>query len=167
MLAYLRDPKIALSLRADPHRIVVAGHSMGGGITVQVAAKDRALIGAVLISAWDMSSDASETHDKLVADMADNMETLAGVTAEGMANDLAAHAADFSFAAAAPKLTDTPLLVLTSDDGGTERADELVRAIRAKGGHRVTEKHVATDHGWSDRRIELEVDVVRWLGQLH
>jgi len=92
---------------------------------------------------------------------------LSGVTAESMANDLAAHAVDFSFAAAAPKLTETPLLVLTSDDGGAGHADELVRAIRAKGGQRVTEKHVATDHGWSDRRIELETDVITWLGQLH
>ena len=87
MLAYLRDPKIALSLRVDPQRVVVAGHSMSGGITVQVAAKDRALIGAVLISPRDMSSDASELHDRLVADMADNMETLALMGAGARAHD--------------------------------------------------------------------------------
>jgi len=167
VLGYLREPKTAATLRLDPHRIVLAGHSMGGGITVQVAAKDPALMGAVLISAWDMSSGAAMKHEQLVADMADDMETLAGVTAESMAAELTAHADELSFAGAAAGLTGTELLVLTSDDGNTERTNDLVRAIRAKGGHRVTEKHVATDHGWSDRRIELEADVINWLKQLH
>ncbi len=167
VLAYLRDPKNASSLGLDSHRIVLAGHSMGGGITVQVASTDSALAGAILISAWDVSSGASQNHGQLVAQMADNMETLSGVTAESMANDLVTHAAGLSFAAAAPKLTETPLLVLTSDDGLAKGADELVRTIRAKGGRRVNTKHVATDHGWSDRRIELQADVIGWLMQLH
>ncbi len=167
VLIYLRDPKTAALLDLDPNRIVVAGHSMGGGIAVQVASVDHDLAGAILISAWDMSSDASKKHGEVVADMADNMEALSGVTAESMANDLAAHTVGLSFAAAAPKLTQTPLLVLTSDDGLAQRADELVRTIRAKGGHHVNAKHVATDHGWSGSRIELQADVITWLTQLH
>lgn len=167
VLAHLRDPKTVASLGLDPNRIVLAGHSMGGGITVQVASVDPGLAGAILISAWDMSSDASRNHGEVVADMADNMESLSGVTAEGMANELAAHAAGLSFAAAAPKLTQTQLLVLTSDDGLANRADELVRTIRAKGGRHVSAIHAATDHGWSDSRIALQADVIGWLMQLH
>jgi len=36
----------------------------------------------------------------------------------------------------------------------------------AEGGDRVTETHVATDHVWSDRRIELAADVNTWLERL-
>ena len=167
VIAYLRDPKTAAALHLDPHRIGIAGHSMGGAITARAAARDRTLIGAVLISAWDMATAATRPHEKIVAFMADDMETLAGVTAESMARDLEAHGREFSFTSDAAGLTDTPLLVLTSDDGNAEGANALVGAIRAKGGHRVATEHVATNHVWSDRRIELESDVIAWLKELH
>jgi acetyl esterase/lipase len=167
VMAYLREPKTAAALHLDAHRIGIAGHSMGGAITATVAARDHALIGAVLISAWDMATAATRPHEKIVAFMADDMETLTGVTAESMARDLEAHGREFSFMTAATGLTDTPLLVLTSDDGNAEGANALVNAIRAKGGHRVDAEHAATNHVWSDRRIELESDVITWLKKLH
>jgi len=166
VLAYLRDPKTATSLHLDPHRIVLAGHSMGGAITAAVAARDHELRGAVLISAWDVAKSAARPHEKLVAFMSDDMESLAGVTAESMASDLQAHAGEFSFNALADGLIGTPLLVLTSDDNNVEGDDALVSSIRSKGGHRVTESHVATDHVWSDRRIELAANVISWLKRL-
>jgi uncharacterized protein len=166
ILAYLRDPKIATSLRLDPRRIVLAGHSMGGAITAAVAARDHDLRGAVLISAWDVAKSAASPHEKLVAFMSGDMESLAGVTAESMASDLEAHAAEFSFKALADGLVGTPLLVLTSDDNNVDGDDALVLSIRSKGGRRVTKTHVATNHVWSDRRIELAADVITWLKRL-
>jgi uncharacterized protein len=166
ILAYLRDPKIATSLRLDPRRIVLAGHSMGGAITAAVAARDHDLRGAVLISAWDVAKSAAGPHEKLVAFMSDDMETLAGVTAESMASDLEVHAAELSFKTLADGLIDTPLLVLTSDDNNVDGDNALVLSIRGKGGHRVTKMHVATNHVWSDRRIELAADVITWLKRL-
>jgi hypothetical protein len=38
--------------------------------------------------------------------------------------------------------------------------------VRAQGNARVTAMHVATDHGWSDRRIALQDAVIRWLQAL-
>lgn len=166
VLAYLRDPKIAASLRLDPRRIVLGGHSMGGAITAAIAARDHDLRGAVLISAWDAAKSAAGPHEKLVAFMSDDMESLAGVTAESMASDLEAHAGELSFKELAAGLVDTPLLVLTSDDNWVDGDDALVSSIRSKGGHRVTKLHVATNHVWSDRRIELEADVINWLKRL-
>ena len=166
VLAYLRDPKIATSLRLDPRRIVLAGHSMGGAITAAVAARDHEIRGAVLISAWDVAKAAARPHEKLVAGMSDDMESLTGVTAESMASDLMAHAGEFNFNALADGLIDTPLLVLTSNDNNVDGDDALVSSIRGKGGHQVTMTHVATDHVWSDRRIELAADVIAWLKRL-
>jgi hypothetical protein len=95
------------------------------------------------------------------------MEGLSGVTAQSMADEDRANAKAFRMENAAAGLTQTPLLVLTSDDGLAPDSDALVHAIEAKGGHKITTIHVATDHGWSDHRIALESAILTWLAGLH
>jgi acetyl esterase/lipase len=167
VLAYLRDPKNAAALGIDPKRMAIAGHSMGGWVTALTAARDHALIGAILISAADVGRLGDLPHEKAVALMADNMEALAGVTAESMADEIHQHAAEFKFQKAASGLVKTPLLVLTADDGLAPDAAALVQAIKADHGNQVTAIHVATDHGWSDHRIALESTIITWLAGLH
>jgi uncharacterized protein len=167
VLAYLRDPVNAARLGIDTHRIAIAGHSMGGWVVAHTAAHDHALLGAILISAGDMGHLGEEPQDRLVADMADNMEGLAGVTAQSMADENRANAKAFRMENAAAGLTQTPLLVLTSDDGLAPDSDALVHAIEAKGGHKITIIHFATDHSWSDHRIALESAILTWLAGLH
>jgi uncharacterized protein len=167
VLAYLRDPANATRLGVDTQRIAIAGHSMGGWVVAHTAAHDHALIGAILISAGDMGHLGEEPQDRLMADMADNMEGLSGVTAQSMADEDRANAKAFRMENAAAGLTQTPLLALTSDDGLAPDSDALVHAIEAKGGHKITTIHVATDHGWSDHRIALESAILTWLAGLH
>ena len=166
VLAYLRKPANAAKLGVDTNRIALAGHSMGGWVTVETAAHDHGLIGAILISAADMGYMGQMPREKAVALMADNMEALAGVTSQSMADDVIANAKKFSFDNAVSGLTQTPLLVLSADDGLAPRTDWLVKAIGAAGGTKVTAIHATTDHGWSDHRIFLETTVINWLGQL-
>lgn len=166
VLAYLRDPAQARALRADAGRIAIFGHSMGGWVAARTAERDAHLVGAILLSAADFALLARMSHADLVADMADNMEALAGVTAESMAHEVESHAASYGLTSDIGALRDTPLLVLSADDGLAPHTDALVAAIRAKGGAHVTAVHVATDHGWSDRRIELESRILRWLEPL-
>ena len=167
VLAFLRDTTNARALGIDTTRLVLAGHSMGGWVTAHTAAHDHELRGAVLFSAADMGLSgvrgAGAARPRLVAGMADNMESLAGVTAEQMADELIANGERWQFDRAVAGLTRTPLLVLTSNDGLAPQADALVAAVRAGGNGRVTTVHVATDHAWSDRRVALESAVVRWL----
>jgi uncharacterized protein len=166
VLAYLRDPATATRLGINTRRIAIAGHSMGGWVVAHTAAHDRGLIGAVMISAGDMGRPGELPRETAVALMADNMESLAGVTAESMAAETKAHSQDFRLENAAAGLSQTPLLALTSDDGLAPDTDALLKAIEAKGGHLVTATHVATDHSWSDRRIALESAVITWLTKL-
>jgi uncharacterized protein len=165
VLAYLRDPKTASRLGIDTSRIALAGHSMGGWVVALTAAHDRGLIGAILISAADMGSRDADPK-KVVAEMADDMESLAGVTAQGMADELLANAKAFQLGNAAAGLSQIPLLVLSSDDGLAPQTDALVRAVEANGGHKVTKVHVSTDHGWSDHRIALQGTILTWLAGL-
>ena len=167
VLAYLRDPKYSAELGVETKRLAIAGHSMGGWVTALTAARDHTLIGAVLISAGDMGRLGDMPHDQLVAVMADNMEGLAGVTAESMADEIQVHAKAFRLQNAAAALTQTRLLALTSDDGLASDTDSLVEAIKTNGGTLATSYHVATDHGWSDHRIALESTVLTWLAGLN
>jgi acetyl esterase/lipase len=165
VLAYLRAN--AATLGIDTRRIVLAGHSMGGWVVAHTAAQDHAISGAILISAADMGRDGTKPRDRLVADMADDLESLTGVTAESMANELRDNAKSFRMENAAAGLAQIPLLVLTADDGLAPDATALVNAIAAKGGHKATVKHFATDHSWSDRRIALETEILNWLKDQH
>jgi len=166
VLKYLRDPANAPNLGIDPKRIAIAGHSMGGWVVAHTAARDHTLVGAALISMADMGLSGSRPRAQAVAAMADDMETLADVTAESMVDELAAHAKEFVVAGTAQGLAQIPLLAVTSNDHLAPQTDALVAAIKAKGG-KVTSVHMDTDHSYSDHRIALESAVIVWLSGLH
>ncbi len=95
--------------------------------------------------------------------MADDMESLSGVTPQSMADEVRANSDRFRFDAAARGLARTPLLVLTSNDGLAPSNDRLVKTLRSLGNSRITQLHQETDHSWSDKRIALETAVIDWL----
>jgi pimeloyl-ACP methyl ester carboxylesterase len=166
VLAYLRDTANSQTLGVDTGRIAIIGHSMGGWVVAHTASNDHALIGAVLISAADVGRLGGVPRPALIKVMADNLDSLAGVTPESMADELMANAKSFSMANDVEGLKQMPLLVLTADDGLAPQADAFVSAIGAAGGHKATSLHFATDHGWSDRRITLESEIIKWLAGL-
>ena len=166
VLAFLRDPANARSLGIDTRRMVIAGHSMGGWVTALTAAHDRGILGAILISMADMSKLGMATRAQATAFMADDMESLAGVTAESMADELLANAAKWRVADRVPELGRVPMLVITSNDGLAPQSEALVKGVRANGNRRVTTIHYPTDHSYSDKRIALESSIVEWLDRL-
>ncbi|HEY2662233.1 MAG TPA: alpha/beta fold hydrolase [Caulobacteraceae bacterium] len=166
-LTYVRDPQNAKALGVDVKRLVVIGHSMGGWVAINTAAHDTGLIGLVSISAGDMSRIGLAPEAIRRQTMAENMEALAGVTAQNMSDDAAANAVKHPLVKAAPGLVGTPYLALTSDDGLADHTESLVKAIHAQGGTKVTEFHAPTDHGWNDHRIALEAEIISWLQALN
>jgi len=169
VLAYLRSPAVAAKLGVDTKRIAIAGHSMGGWVAAHTASHDHALIGAILISMGDMGREGEVPRQKAVEAMADNMEALAGVTAESMADEVLAHAREFRVDSdrVASGLVQIPVLALTSDDGLAPHTEALVHAIESKGGKNVKAIRSTTDHSWSDKRIFLQSTVISWLAELH
>jgi dienelactone hydrolase len=118
---------------------------MGAWVTLETAAADPGILGALSISAGDMGAigeSAKTSRASAVAEMKDNMEALAGVTPESMADELAAHGAEWSFKTLAPRL------------------------VKAAGATKVESAYVPTDHGWSDRRVLLQALVINWLESL-
>ena len=166
VLAYVRDPAVAAKLQIDPSHLVIMGHSMGGWVTAVTAGQDQGLAGAVLISAADMASLRMAPAATRLQTATENMEALAGVTAQSMADEMATLKPGLTLSAAAPGLLKLPLLVLTSDDGLAGSSDTLVAAIRKGGGTRVQTVHVATDHGWNSARVRLASEILTWLATL-
>ncbi len=166
VLAFLREPANAARLGIDTQQLAIVGHSMGGWVAAQVGGQDGTLRGVGLISAANVGNMGSQKRADVVKRMAGNREALAGVTAESMADELIAHQRDFDFLQQAKGLSGKSVLILSSDDGLAPGTDALAAAIRASGGTSVLTQHVATDHSWSDNRITLQAQLIRWLQSL-
>ena len=161
-LAYVRAN--AGKLQVETTKLVVMGHSMGGWVTAMTGGSDPDLAGAVMISAANMGALALAPEAQRLNTARSNMETLAGVTPQSMAQEMTT-LADASFAAAAPGLARKPLLILTSDDGLGPMGEALFMDVKQRGG-RVAIIHAATDQGWNSARIRLETEVLTWLAKL-
>jgi pimeloyl-ACP methyl ester carboxylesterase len=175
-IAYVRDPSNAARLRADPKRIVLVGHSMGGFMAAYAGAHDPGILGIGMISAADMGGMggqvASGKEEKTaIAELGKNLEKedilpLAGCTGQSLAKELIANSKQWTFSAYADLIGNRPLLLVTSDDGLAPSSESLAGELLKQGSKRVTLKHFDTDHSYSDHRIALEATVLNWLGTL-
>jgi pimeloyl-ACP methyl ester carboxylesterase len=171
-LAFVRDPETATRYGIDPRRIVLGGHSTGGFVAVNTAARSSGLAGLVLVSASDDAEEAltarrsQETWARFVKEtFADGMESLQGCTPDGLGEEVLSGAQAWRFKAAAPKLTTTPIIMITANDGLASEDEAFAAAVRAHGGH-VKVTHFDTDHPYSDRRIALARSVAQGLGSI-
>jgi len=175
-VAYLRDTANAARFRSDPKTIALIGHSMGGFMALQAGALDPSIQAIITISAADLGTSRvqnvpADKHDFVAEQLAgalvaEGMAPLAGTSAEKLANEVLAHAAEWNFVKLAPKLGIRPLLVITSDDGLTGTNAALVEAVKTAGSQQVKTVHIATDHAYSDHRIGLQEAVLDELARL-
>jgi len=172
-LACLRQPAVARTLRLDPARIVLIGHSMGGFMTVETAAADPAIKAFATISAADMAWHAQLLVDKdgkaggiaaMSAGLAgEGMAPLSGTTPHALASELVEHAPGWVFPAKVGALKGRTALIVTSDDGLAPENEAFAADLRQAGDTHVTTVHLPTDHAYSDQRIALSKAVLQWL----
>jgi pimeloyl-ACP methyl ester carboxylesterase len=174
-IAYVRDPANAKKLRADPARIVLIGHSMGGFMANFAGAQDSKIAAVGMISAanlgdmqmWEREAGHAATAESIGDSLAqEGMAPLAGCTPDGLGREVMANHEKWDFVASAPKLASRPLLVVTSDDGLAPSNEAFVDAVKKAGNGKVTAVHMPTDHSYSDHRIALETAVLAWLAGL-
>jgi len=171
-IAYMRDPANAKKLRADPARIVLIGHSMGGFMANYAGAQDSTIAAVGMISAanmgamqmWERTAGHAATAESIGESLAkEGMAPLAGCTPESLGREILANHERWDFIASAAKLASRPVLVVTSDDGLAPSNGAFVEAVEKAGNGKVTAVHMATDHSYSDHRIALETAVLAWL----
>ena len=139
-MAYLRQPENAKRLRLDPSRIVLAGHSMGGFMTVQAASADPSIKGIAMISAADLGGEfdrmqAQGSRAAAIKKMgeglaAEGMAPLSGCTPDGLALELADHGSAWAFQTKTGAIEHRPVFVITSDDGLAPANDAFAAALR-------------------------------------
>lgn len=163
VLTWLRAPAQVKALGIDISRMAVVGHSMGGWVTAMAGPGEPGVRALALVSAANMGQIGKGDRASRVSLMAENYETLAGTTPETLADEIATASDRYDFLHQAQALVHVPMLVLSADDGLAPQTDALVAAIRKAGGQEVTAVHVATDHSWSGKRIELESRIINFL----
>jgi pimeloyl-ACP methyl ester carboxylesterase len=174
-VAWLHDPAIVKHLRADPQKIVLIGHSMGGFMAAYAGAQDSSIRAVGLISAANFGGMAltakAHTGDTAAKDIAshlaaEGMAPLAGCTPESLAHELLEHGTAWNISALGPKLASRPVLIITSDDGSQPSSAALAEGLAKAGDTDVKQVHMATDHPYSDHRIALEQTVLEWIATL-
>ena len=169
-LAFLRDPANVAKYRIDPTRIVVAGHSMGGFMAADAMASDPKAAGAILIDAWDIGKEKAALTDPdkrkaAIEDLRSNTPPLAGTSAELLAKEIETDAARLDLEALSARIASRPLLLIGAEHAGAPTTRKLAAAARQAQASALTETYMDTDHSFSDSRIALEAEVLRWLGQ--
>jgi pimeloyl-ACP methyl ester carboxylesterase len=163
-IAFLRDPANAKKYRADPTKIAIVGHSMGGFLGLYATAHDQAILGMAAISAWNLGPAAlrpeSEARTKLFHDAAPR---LAGTTPEGFLSEAKQNSAKWNYVDWASDLKSRPIFVIESSDGNVPDNHALFEALQKAGDTRATEIHMETDHSYNDHRIALQTAVLTWL----
>jgi len=165
-LAYLRAPANTARLGADPRRMAIVGHSVGGWVGAQTLAHDPALLGAALISPADLAQIAAKGRDSARSFVVDDRESIAETDSDTLADEMMAHAGDWGMTTLAPRLKDRRLLLLYSHDDYQPHAVALIDSLKAAKSKTLTVGYTATDHAWSDHRISLQAQVINWLQSL-
>ena len=170
-IAFARDPGAATGRRADPVRLVLVGHSMGGLMALAAAARDPTIRSIVLISPWDLGKEAADAkaspklHAECLQGFQDSVAPLAGATAEGLCAEAEAHAGEWTLSTLAARVTASTLLIMGTREEGLEAALQPLRLALGAAGAPLETRTLPTDHAYSDRRIALADIVVRWAEQ--
>ena len=172
-LAFLRDPATAATYRADPARVVLVGHSMGGFAALVAAARDPAIpaVGAFApINLGLLGAEVAELpwlEEVAAANFAALMAPLAGTTAAALVQEAATQAAAWDLRALAPALAGRPVLLVGADRDTDTPLDlhytPLAAALAAVPAIALTTQVLDADHLFSGRRVALARLLLAWL----
>jgi len=174
-VAFLRDPATATKYHIDTNKIVLIGHSMGGFMVASAGAHDPKVAGVVMISAWNIAgpftslpASAEQTAiAKFVQNQTKNdLTPLAGTSAEALGREIFANRAAMVFPTFTQSLATRPVLIITSDDGLSADNDKFATTLQQAGDKQVETLHYATDHSYSDHRIELTSSILKFLATI-
>jgi pimeloyl-ACP methyl ester carboxylesterase len=168
VVRFLREPANAAKYRGDPRRLVLIGHSFGGFIAGYEAAHDADIKAVAMIAAVNLgkiNADPKEREARLKR-WETQLHPVRGATAAELFAEAERHTKDWDYVQWAEALRTRPVLLLEADDQNHADMEALASALRQKSAVALEQVAVATDHSFSDRRIELQSIVIRWLETL-
>jgi uncharacterized protein len=165
---FLRDPVNAAKYRSDPRRLVLVGHSLGGFLAGYEASHDPDILAVAMLAAVNLgtvNADPKERETRLKR-WETQLHPIRGANASELFAEAERHAKDWDYVRWADALRARPVLLVEADDQNRADMEALAGALRKKGAVALDHVAVATDHGFSDRRIALQTIVLEWLGKL-
>jgi uncharacterized protein len=168
VVRFLREPANAAKYRGDPRLVVLIGHSFGGFIAGYEAAHDADIKAVAMIAAVNLgkiNADPKEREARLKR-WETQLHPVRGATAAELFVEAERHAKDWDYVQWAEELRTRPVLLLEADDQNHADMEALASALRQKSAGALEQVAVATDHSFSDRRIELQSIVIKWLETL-
>ncbi len=167
-LAYLHNAQNDQRFGIDSHHLVILGHSMGGFLALNAAARHVAeLRGVGVMSAVDFGGyiRTVKTPDdlKMAKTLIATTAPVAGSTPDAFVAEVREHEKDWDVLSYVPQLRSLPVLVLEASDPFKPGNAALAAALRSAGDKRVVELTFDTDHEFDDRRIAVEKATLEWL----
>jgi len=160
----------ARSHRADPGRVALLGHSMGGFLALTAGSELEAVdcIGAISPANLGLRAGLDPEVAAQAAARLDGWSgPIRGTSGQQLVAEIDANAERFDITRRAPALADRPvLLVAGARDRVTPPAQNHVpmqAALEAAGAARLRTRVLDADHAYSSRRIALARTVVDWL----
>lgn len=162
--------------RANPDRIVLIGHSMGGFAALMVAAKDERICAAASIAGFnfgaftEMIRDDEDAVYETTQEFSASLAPLSGATGENLVQEMLQRGATWDLRRHVEAVRERPvLLVAGSRDGVAPPSlhhEPLVRSFRHAGVVHLTERTFDTDHAFSDKRVGLARTLLFWLDRV-
>ena len=173
-LEFVRTTSFATKFRADPARIALVGHSMGGFLAMMAAAANpdarcvASLAGANLGLMGHAAADPKHRAEFEKA-LGGWSGPIRGASGKKLTAELVANADAFDTTKRAAALATRPvLLVGGSRDTVTPpplHHQPLVAAFNAAGAKQLTSVEMDADHAFSDKRVALAHTVVTWISK--
>lgn len=171
-LTWLREPSIADSMRVDPARLILVGHSLGGFAALYTAATSDKVAAVAALAPIDLGSRGAAMRDSVafakgVQRRSAQLGALRGTSGEKLSREALTHAAQWSLQRYADVLAKKRvlLLVATHDEAvaSSEVFEPLGARLRAAGAQELTALTLPSDHVFSSARISLAQTLTNWL----
>jgi uncharacterized protein len=166
---FLRDPANVAKYRIDPRSLVVIGHSFGGFLAAYEGSHDPDIKAIAVISAVNLGTinlDPKEKETRLKR-WDSQLHPVRGATATELFAEAERHAKDWDYIQWAEAMHTRPVLLIEADDQNHADMEALASALRQKSAVKLEQTAIATDHSFSDHRIELQSIVIKWLETLN
>lgn len=170
-MAFLQTPATIAKFHIDPKRLVIIGHSYGGFVAARVAATHPEIAAVVFIAPWNPSQDraalsvppaefATAAHNAF-----DDVEgRLGGDRDIDLAKEILSTGFDWHLESSAAAIKNLPILIVVAkQDSPDDQANELTAALKTAHAQNLATVELDTDHAFSDHRIALESETLRWL----
>lgn len=159
------------ALRADPSRIVLVGHSMGGFAALMAAARDDRFACAAAVTPADLGAmagilDAQPDLARDLSNYSDALPMLHGFSGASALAEIRTYRKEFDVRALAPRLRGKSVLIVGADHDTDVPVDLIVQplidAYEADPAIRTTGVILSGDHSFSWSRAQLIETVTQW-----